>query len=214
MNVHESRPAHTFPPATSSGLIDFETADVVSPMSYPPRPTLVVTGKKPYPAMRVELVPLTYIRQPEYWGIEVVGTGPAGLFPMPLMAPVPYAVELRLDGVIGTAGIEVIGASHTEQIPLVTESTTQFLGAVEEARFRPMFPLWVEETYLRLTTASAKGDVEPEAGEIDLAPYNGSILLVTGHYQDGWIYSAAIVEQVQDSILSIIARQVFPDRTQ
>jgi hypothetical protein len=33
-------------------------------------------------------------------------------------AIIPYAVELNLTGYIGTRGIEVIGASHTERIEL------------------------------------------------------------------------------------------------
>ena len=34
---------------------------------------LIVKGKKPYLNMRVLLAPLIYARQPEYWGIEVIG---------------------------------------------------------------------------------------------------------------------------------------------
>jgi hypothetical protein len=68
--------------------------------------------------------------------------------------------------------------------------------------------------YLRLTTVGAKDEAPPETGEIDLAPYEGSVLKVLGHYRDGWIYSAMVVEEVPDSILSIVAQQVFPDPAQ
>jgi len=37
---------------------------------------------------------------------------------------------------------------------------------------------------------------------------------VLGQYGDGWIYSTTVVEQVRDSILSIVARQVLTDRAQ
>ena len=212
MSSRESHPMHDLPVAQSGRLIDFETATVITQMIYPPRPVLVVSGHKPYQAMKVELVPLTYIRRPPFWGIEVVGSysGQAGLTPMPAIA-IPYTVELHLAGVTGSVGVEVIGATKTEQIPVASEDTSQFVGAVDNGQFRRMFPPWINERYLRLTTVSVKDDAGPEVGEIDLGPYDGSILRVLGHYQDGWIYSANIVEQVSESILGLLARQVFPD---
>lgn len=214
MEAHGSHPLHALPVAQSGRLITFDTAQVVTTMIYPPRPVLVVSGHKPYPTMKVELVPLVYIRRPEYWGIEVVGSPRgAAIQAMPAVMT-PYTVELDLAGVTGTVGIEVIGANGTEQIPLATEDASRFVGAVEGGRFRLMFPLWVPERFLRLSSVSVKDDVPPEAAEIDLVPYEGSILQVLGHHQDAWIYSAAVVEHVSDSILAIIARQVFPDRTE
>lgn len=62
--------------------------------------------------MTVELRPLTYIRQPEFWGIEVVGFLPG--FGLPVVAP--YTVSLPLDGVTGRRGIEVLGATRSEKI--------------------------------------------------------------------------------------------------
>lgn len=55
-----------------------------------------------------------YIRQPEYWGIEVVGC----VSGLGLPAVAPYVVRLDLDGTIGTHGIEVIGASRSEKIDI------------------------------------------------------------------------------------------------
>jgi hypothetical protein len=107
----ERRPAGRF-----SQLIEFERAEVITPMIYPPQPRLVVTGQKPWANMEVTLRPLIYIRQPEYWGIEVIGTMPQIGQP----AIVPYAVELDLAGTIGTAGVEVIGANCTERIDVAT----------------------------------------------------------------------------------------------
>jgi hypothetical protein len=107
------------PAAQSCRLIDFERADAVSLMIYPPPPAqLVVAGRKPFANMSVSLNPLRYEQQtPEYWGIEVVGCMP----PIGQPAIVPYAVELSLAGITGTRGIEVIGAGHTERIELPRE---------------------------------------------------------------------------------------------
>lgn len=204
-------PQTHLPPAQSTGLIDFESAVVVSPMIYPPQPRLVVSGKKPYPSMAVELVALTYIRQPEYWGIEVIGSA-SGLVPVHVPVATPYTVELDVGDVTGTVGIEVIGASHTQQLPLAPEESTQFVGTVEGNQFRPMYPASVAGHPLRLTTASVKDDAGAEGHEIDLGRYEGSILRVLGRHEGGWIHSAVIVEQVQESILSIVARRAFADR--
>jgi hypothetical protein len=98
-------------------LVDFESAEVISPMIYPPQPTLVVSGVKPHPEMEISLKPLVYVSQPQYQGIQVVGRPalPEGPYPAPAIAPVPYSVQLRLDDITGTEGVEVIGATCTER---------------------------------------------------------------------------------------------------
>jgi hypothetical protein len=102
-------------------LVDFERADVITPMIHPPRPRLVVSGVTTFP-MAVSLVPLTYVSRPVYWGIQVVGsTGDdGGPRPTQPISSVPYSVELDLAGVTGTEGVEVVGATKTERIIVPT----------------------------------------------------------------------------------------------
>jgi len=90
-------------------------------MIYPPRPRLVVSGVTVY-QMDVSLVPLVYVSRPQYWGIQVVGsTGPdPGPRPTQPITAIPYSVELDLEGVTGTEGVEVIGESRTERIAVPT----------------------------------------------------------------------------------------------
>lgn len=103
----------------SGRLVDFEHADVVSPMIYPPRPRLVVSGLLPTPGTEVTLVPLRYVSRPQYYGIQVVGTlEDVGPQPTPVAEPARYTVELDLVGITGAEGVEVIGASHTERVPV------------------------------------------------------------------------------------------------
>ena len=106
------------PAPASSRLIDFDRVEVVTLESFPPQFVLVVSGTKPFLNMDVSLVPLVYVRQPEYWGIEVVGRLPGGIG-LPALAP--YRVSLALAGSLGTQGIEVIGASRTERIDVPEE---------------------------------------------------------------------------------------------
>lgn len=76
---------------------------------------LVVTGEAPCANMEVTLMPLIYVTRPDYWGIEVVGHLPDGFC---LTAMKPYTTSIRLDGIAGDKGIEVIGANRTERIDL------------------------------------------------------------------------------------------------
>lgn len=104
------------PGATSFRLIDFDQADIITLRTYPPQYILRVSGTKPYANMEVALVPVTYIQQPEYWRIEVVGSLPG----IGLPALAPYSVSLPLAGFIGTRGIEVAGATRTQQFDIST----------------------------------------------------------------------------------------------
>jgi hypothetical protein len=62
--------------------------------------------------MKVRLSPRVYIQQPDYWGVEVVGTLPG----VGLPATAPYTVALPLDGIRGKKGVEVIGASTGKKL--------------------------------------------------------------------------------------------------
>jgi hypothetical protein len=99
------------PTSTSVRLINFTRARIV-PGIVPKTWILIVEGTKPCLNMTVALSPLIYVRQPEYWGIEVIGTVPGFCLP----AVSPYTVSLPLNGIIGTKGIEVIGASKRKKI--------------------------------------------------------------------------------------------------
>ena len=98
------------PHSNSCRLINFEKADVV-PGFLPNTFFLIVAGTKPWLTMKVELQPLIYVRQPEYWGIEVAGCQNG----IGLPTTAPYHVALDITHLLGTKGIEVIGASSRKQ---------------------------------------------------------------------------------------------------
>jgi hypothetical protein len=116
------------PRTRSHRLIDFEQAEVVTLESFPPRYLLVVRGTKPYLNMRVRLAPLTYIQQPEYWGIEVVGKLHGGIG-LPVMTP--YTASIHLDGITGTEGVEVLGATRSERLKVPPEEKPGNCGGWE-----------------------------------------------------------------------------------
>lgn len=107
------REFQALPKPESCRLIDFEQARIIKWLGFPPQYVLVVSGTKPYLNMEVHLRPLIYIRQPEYWGIEVVGCLSGGIG---LPATAPYIVWINLSGITGTEGIEVIGATRSQKI--------------------------------------------------------------------------------------------------
>ncbi len=100
------------PASQSVRLIDFEVVKVIrrGPRGY----FLIVSGTKPYLNMTVSLSPLVYVRQPEYWGIEVLGSLPGVALP----GTAPYTVAISLNGILGTIGIEVIGARSTQKLSI------------------------------------------------------------------------------------------------
>lgn len=101
----------TLPAPASVRLIDFDDAKVV-PGIVPETFILIVNGVKPYLNMDVKLVPLVYLKQPDYWGIEVIGM----LNGFGLPAEAPYIESIPLDGIRGTMGIEVIGARKKQKL--------------------------------------------------------------------------------------------------
>jgi hypothetical protein len=119
-------PMTDLPAPASTRLIDFDDVQIRTLRSFPPQHVLVVSGTKPYINMEVTLEPLVYIRQPEYWGIEVVGRLPGGIG-LPALAP--YQVSIPLVGITGTLGIEVVGATRKERrdIPPVSPAADELL---------------------------------------------------------------------------------------
>jgi heat shock protein HslJ len=110
------------PPTETCDVIDFDTA-TVEPLfttgGTPDQYRLTVSGNQPYFQMTVKLVPLIYVQQPDYWGIEVIGCRPGAIG---LPVAVPYTVTHDFTGPLGKVGIEVIGSSKTQKFDLVKET--------------------------------------------------------------------------------------------
>jgi hypothetical protein len=112
--AHEGQEAQRASPAGVRQTLDFDQVALV-PGQKPGSYRLIVSGTKPDSTMRVQLVPLVYIRQPEYWGITVTGLGRVL---DSASGDTPYKASLALEGSMGTLGIEVIGASRSERLDI------------------------------------------------------------------------------------------------
>lgn len=94
-------------------LISFDTAKVVR-KARTGAFQLTVRGEAPMAGVKVSLEPVIYIRQPEYWLIQVIGCMPE----IGATVMTPYTVSMPLTGPMGTEGIEVMGSNKTQRIPL------------------------------------------------------------------------------------------------
>jgi hypothetical protein len=103
----------------SARRINFKIAKVV-PGIVPNTWFLIVSGIKPFLNMHVHLSPLIYNHQPDYWGIEVIGT----LSGIGIPITAPYHVFISLEGIRGVKGIEVIGATITKKINIFPQGGT------------------------------------------------------------------------------------------
>ncbi|CAN5906823.1 hypothetical protein BH23PLA1_BH23PLA1_36100 [soil metagenome] len=79
---------------------------------------LTVAGKKPFLNMRVVLSPLVYVKQPEYWEIEVLGCTSGIVLP----AIGFYNETLSIDSYRGKRGIEVVWADDRYRIEVPPKS--------------------------------------------------------------------------------------------
>jgi len=111
-------------------LIDFQQADVSSPEDSPGALVLRVRGVKPTAEIDVRLLPVQYIRAPEFWAIQVsgsshtsqcvdrAGSAPTGSGSQDSGEEREYEVILDVTSILGTEGIEVLGASTSVRIPV------------------------------------------------------------------------------------------------
>lgn len=92
--------------------------------------SLVVEGTAPCLNMKISLLPRIYIDCPTHWGIEVVGCLPGGLC---LPAIKKFKVTIKLRGIVGSKGIEVIGANKSKKMKVAggcspVDSTRKIAG--------------------------------------------------------------------------------------
>jgi heat shock protein HslJ len=113
-------PDEVSPPAGECSTIDFDKAVVESVPSTATTPSyrLTVVGTKPWLDQVVTLEPVTYVRQPEYWAIEVRACHPSEVG---LPATGPYTATRDVSHTLGTQGIEVVGATRSQRIDVPSQ---------------------------------------------------------------------------------------------
>lgn len=84
----------------------------------------------------------------------------------------------------------------------------QYLGKVEVERFKILWPASAAGTYRRLTTMDRQVAQPPELQELHLNEYEDQFIMVSGHADNEWIWSAEVIE-VAGPILTAVVEQVL-----
>jgi hypothetical protein len=82
------------------------------------------------------------------------------------------------------------------------------LGRVEGGELRVLAPAGSAGGMVRLTEIGMAEAVAPESREIDLRPYEGTVLVVRGQDSGGWIYESEVVER-GGPLLTALVQQVY-----
>ena len=92
------------PAAKECVPVDFATAELTREDG---RILLKVSGETPHPGMSIEVRPVLYVMQPEYWLMSLVACAPSST--KPTGAAVPFAAAISVGGSVGRKGIELSG---------------------------------------------------------------------------------------------------------
>src|SRR5437667_845699 len=83
-----------------------------------------------------------------------------------------------------------------------------YLGIVQRGRFQPLATERDTAPVCRLTKVAVNAKQSAASGELPLAKFEGSAILVRGFDQGEWIYSAVVIEQAS-LILTAVVQHVF-----
>jgi hypothetical protein len=83
-----------------------------------------------------------------------------------------------------------------------------YLGRVTNGEFRRLAPSGVGDDTVRLTSIAVEEARPPETGELDIRELEAKVVLVNGHYDGGWIYSAEIAETATP-LVGLIAEEAL-----
>ncbi len=61
---------------------------------------------------------------------------------------------------------------------------------------------------LRFTTIAAQAAMSPESSEFNFESYEGQTVMISGHQNGGWVYSASVIDQA-GPILTTVVKQIF-----
>lgn len=84
--------------------------------------------------------------------------------------------------------------------------SSQFLGIIENGQFQLLNPPQSPGESLRFTSMSMRVSRPPESAELDLAEYEGRAVMIRGHGESGWVYSAEVIDQATPIVTELVRR--------
>ncbi|REL24483.1 hypothetical protein DYD21_17970 [Rhodohalobacter sp. SW132] len=86
--------------------------------------------------------------------------------------------------------------------------SSNFLGIIKKGQFHVLDPPQAVGKSLRFTSMSMQESRRPESAELDLKEFEGSAVLIRGHGDSGWVYSAEMIDQATPIVTELV-RRVF-----
>jgi len=86
--------------------IDFTSAQLIQANG---QVLLKVAGSAPYAGMDIQLRPVLYVMQPDFWLMSLLACTPINTKPGGPLAP--FSVEINVGGTVGRKGVELSGAA-------------------------------------------------------------------------------------------------------
>jgi len=82
------------------------------------------------------------------------------------------------------------------------------IGIVRDGKLAVLWPPGRIHETMRLTSIAVYESVPPEHGESVLLDYEGRTVMVSGHSDSGWLYSAQVVDTA-GPLLAEVVKHVF-----
>ena len=85
----------------------------------------------------------------------------------------------------------------------------ELIGIVQNGRFLPLTGVTIG-AQVQLTTIQRQEARSPDSSLLDLRPYEGQAIMVSGYLDSGWLYSAGVKDRA-GPILTAVVKKVFGD---
>jgi hypothetical protein len=91
--------------------------------------------------------------------------------------------------------------------------TEVFLGVVMGGKFHQLEPAPRFPGDRRFTSMPVQESVPPESRELNFHEYEGSVIMIRGRNNGGWVYSAEVVDKA-GPILTAVVQRIFGQTSQ
>lgn len=115
----------------------------------------------------------------------------------------------RLAAIATALGLALAGplapAHAGEPAPLaIRPGAVWLIGKVEAGAFRTLTAGTNETRVLKLTTRAQQEAAAPDSAALDLKAYEGTVIMVEGFENGGWVYSAEIIDQATPLLQALV----------
>jgi len=83
-----------------------------------------------------------------------------------------------------------------------------YLGLVRNGQFQLLDPPQLAGGSMRFTNMARQESRHPESAELDLTEHEGKAVMISGHGDSGWVYSAEVIDKASPIVTKLV-RRVF-----